>query len=182
MGMRLMKVSARGFNGIKEFEGFEPGAYPDLASQLGQALKAKGLLMRQYRQLAGWEKLDGKPWSIGYGWTGLVFGKPIVPGMIINQQQASDLLAERLPWYEDGVSQMLKVKVTQGQFDALVSFAWNFGVNRLKQSRLMLYVNAGAFGAAAGQFPLWVKSAGVTEPGLVRRRKMEQGWFVGEDA
>ena len=175
-----MKVSARGFNGIKEFEGFEPGAYPDLASKLGQALKAKGLLMRQYRQLPGWEKLDGKPWSIGYGWTGLVDGKAIEPGMTITAAKADELLRTKLPAYEEGVRQLLKVKVTQGQFDALVSFAWNFGVNRLKQSRLMLYVNAGAFGAAAGQFPLWVKSAGVTEPGLVKRRALEQSWFIGE--
>lgn len=175
-----MKLSDRGFNGIKGFEGLELGAYPDLASLLGQALKKHGLRMRDYRKLAGWEKLNGGPWSIGYGWTGLVDGKAIEPGMTITAAKADELLRTKVPAYEQGVASLLTVKVTQGQFDALVSFAWNFGVNRLKQSRLMMYLNSGCYGAAAGQFPLWVKAAGVTEPGLVKRRALEQSWFIEE--
>lgn len=173
-----MKMSARGINGLKGFEGVLLSAYPDPASPLGKALTAHKLKMNQYRSLVNWKSLDGKPWTIGAGWTGKVNGQDIVPGMTISQQTADELLAAGLVKYEQGVESLVKVPMTQGMFDALVSFAWNLGLTNLKQSRLLRYLNAGNKNAAALEFTSWVKAGGRVMEGLVTRRKVEQSWFL----
>lgn len=173
-----MKMSDRGIAGLEEFEGVELEAYPDPASPLGLACTKKGIAMRDYHRIADWAVLKGNPWTIGAGWTGKVDGAAITPGMVISRAKADALLASNVTTYEEGVKQLVKVPLTQGQFDALVSFAWNLGLTNLKQSRLLKYLNAGAYGAAAGQFSLWVKAGGKVLPGLVSRRKAEQTWFA----
>lgn len=175
-----MKMSARGITGLEEFEGVELEAYPDPASPLGRACTAAKLKVCQYRKLANWKNLNGSPWTIGAGWTGPVDGAAIVPGMVITRARADALLATELKKYEEGVTALVKVPLTQGQFDALVSFSWNLGLQNLKTSRLLRYLNAGAYGAAAGQFMLWVKAGGVVMDGLKKRRRIEQSWFIEE--
>ena len=70
--------------------------------------------------------------------------------------------------------------LTQGQFDALVSFSFNLGVKRLQSSTLLRVLNQRQYLAAAGQFGAWVKDGGVTLPGLVARRAAERALFEGE--
>lgn len=173
-----MKTSARGIKGIETFEGVILSAYPDPASPLGKALTANKLTMPKYRSLINWQSLKGDPWTIGAGWTGLVNGQKIEPGMAISQQTADDLLASELVKFEKEVLAMVKVPMTQGMFDALVSFAWNLGSNNLKQSRLLKYLNNGNKGLAAAEFLNWTKAGGKVMNGLVSRRKTEQSWFL----
>jgi lysozyme len=118
----------------------------------------------------------GKP-TIGYGHV-------VLPGENFNQpmteQEANDLLMEDLNKFSVQVERLLKVNVSQDQFDALVSLAFNTGVGKASgingdfaDSILMAYVNYGKFQLAAAEFSKWVYNVGKVLPCLVRRRKAE---------
>lgn len=127
---------------------------------------------------------DGRPWTIGWGDT----GPDVVPGLVITQLEADIRFAKRLASeFEPGVTALLKVPVTQGQFDALVCLAYNIGLDidadtlaeGLGDSTLLRHVNAGDFKAAERQFPLWNKNDGKVMLGLTRRRAAELALFRG---
>lgn len=111
--------------------------------------------------------------TIGYGST----GPHVKEGMVITERDAEDLLRSDLRRFEDGVSR-LAPKCTQGQFDAMTSFAFNLGVGALKQSTLLKKHNAGDHAGAAEEFKRWVKAGGVTLKGLVRRRAAEKQLYL----
>ena len=67
--------------------------------------------------------------------------------------------------------------LTQHQFDALVSFAYNVGVNALRTSTLRRKLNAGLYDEAADQFLRWNRGGGRVLAGLTRRRKAERLLF-----
>ena len=73
----------------------------------------------------------GKP-TIGYGHT----GPDVVFGITITEADADKLLREDLHFSEKGVQTYTHVPLTQGQFDALVSFTYNLGVGALRDSTL----------------------------------------------
>ncbi|KMK13555.1 muraminidase [Pluralibacter gergoviae] len=148
-----MNISQSGIELIKRFEGCSLTAYPDPGT-------------------------GGAPWTIGYGWTGNVDGKSIRPGMKIDQSTADRLLRTGIVSYDQAVNKMLKVKVTQNQYDALVSLAYNIGTRSLSTSTLMKKLNAGDCSGAADEFLRWNKSGGKVMPGLTNRRKAEQEVFL----
>jgi lysozyme len=69
-------------------------------------------------------------------------------------------------------------KLTQGMFDALVSFTYNLGVGNLRKSTLLRKLNEGDIRGAAAQFMSWTHAAGKQMPGLVRRRAAEESLFL----
>jgi lysozyme len=77
------------------------------------------------------------------------------------------------------VKAVVHVPLTQGQFDALVSFSYNCGLGNLKSSTLLKMVNASDFADAAGQFQRWDRCNGQPLPGLLRRREAEAQLFAG---
>jgi lysozyme len=95
----------------------------------------------------------------------------------LTQPEAMRLLAEDLGDYETGVEHAVTRRMTQGQFDALVSFAYNVGVGAVRSSTLVRRLNAGDAAGAANEFMRWTKSAGRVLPGLVRRRNAERELF-----
>lgn len=111
--------------------------------------------------------------TIGWGHTGSVW-----IGMVITQEQADALLSADLQRFEKGVSALLKVPVTQGQFDALVSFAFNCGLGNLGSSTLLRKLNAGDAKGASAEFPRWNKAGGAVLRGLTLRREEEQKLFL----
>jgi len=117
-------------------------------------------------------------WTIGYGWTQPVDGKPIRAGMTIKQETAERLLKTGLVSYESDVSRLVKVGVTQGQFDALVSFTYNLGARSLSTSTLLRKLNAGDYAGAADEFLRWNKAGGKVLNGLTRRREAERALFL----
>lgn len=119
----------------------------------------------------------GEPWTIGYGHT----GPDVTPGLSINIDQADAMLVKDLATAEAAVNANLRVPVTQHQFDALVDFTFNVGVGNLLSSHLLRYVNASDYAAADLEFAKWVKAAGKTFPGLVKRRELESRWFATDD-
>jgi lysozyme len=112
-------------------------------------------------------------WTIGWGHTGNV-----KKGQKISQAEADALFDKDIKRYVDGVNEIVKVEVNQNQFDALVSFAYNCGVDALKKSTLAKFVNAKQFSKAAAEFDRWNKGNGKVLPGLVRRRDEEQALFL----
>ncbi|VVT49241.1 Phage-related lysozyme (muraminidase) [Kosakonia radicincitans] len=144
-----MEISNKGIALIKQFEGLRLDAYQDSVGV----------------------------WTIGYGWTQPVDGKPITKGMVIKPETAERLLKTGLVSYESDVSKLIKVKLTQGQFDALVSFAYNLGMRSLSTSTLLRKLNAGDYRGAADEFPRWNKAGGKVLDGLTRRREAEKALF-----
>ena len=108
--------------------------------------------------------------TIGYGHT----GKDVRMGMTISQAQAGELLRKDLEVFERGVENVAPATLTQHQFDALVSFAFNLGTNALRTSTLLRKVKQNASDPTIrGEFGKWVNARGKRLPGLVARRKDE---------
>lgn len=170
-----MQISQNGIAVAQHFEDCELEAYPDPASVLGKACTARKLQMRDYRKVPGWQNMSGAPWTIGWGHT----GPEVKPGLRWTQRQADDQFRADLHKFETGVSALVRVPLTQGQFDALVSFSYNLGIGNLQQSTLLAMVNARNFDGAAEQFKRWNKAGGKVLRGLVRRRAAEQCLFIG---
>ena len=145
-----MQTSDKGIALIKQFEGCKLTAYQDSVGV----------------------------WTIGYGWTQPVDGKPIRAGMTIKLEAVERLLKTGLVSYENDVSRLVKVDLTQRQFDALVSFTYNLGARSLSTSTLLRKLNAGDYAGAADEFLRWNKAGGKVLNGLTRRREAERALFL----
>ena len=75
--------------------------------------------------------------------------------------------------YEDGVNRLVKVELTQGQFDCLTDFCYNAGINALANSTLLKLLNDGNYESAGLELAKWVRGGGKVLPGLVKRRNAE---------
>jgi lysozyme len=114
-------------------------------------------------------------WTIGYGHT----GPNVHRGLTITQKQAEDILAQDVHRFELGVINNVKVTLNQNEFDALVSFSFNVGVNALKNSTLLRLLNNGADrSVVAAEFLRWNKGDGKVLEGLTRRRQAEKALFL----
>ena len=135
----------------------------------------EGLRLRAYRDPVG-------IWTIGYGHTGPVHGAKVKAGMAISADTAEALLRADAQAVGDAIMAATRQPLTDGQYAALVSFAFNLGWNALRGSTLWRLVQAGDFRAAGAQFGRWVKAGKPPRvlPGLVTRRAAERAWF--EDA
>jgi len=148
-----MKMSAAGLDTVKEFEGLRLKAY----------------------------KCPAAVWTIGYGHTSAA-GSPIVTSDLeITRDAAEEILKRDMVQYEEGVRKYVKVDLSQGQFDALVDFAYNAGVGALAKSTLLKKVNAEKFDEVPAEFMKWTKGGGKELPGLVRRRRAEVKLWRGLD-
>lgn len=119
-----------------------------------------------------------KKWTIGWGDT----GPGVVKGLKITQAEADQRFANRLDReFEPGVNRAIS-GLTQREFDALVSFSYNLGVQALTDSTLLRMLKAGDRKGAADQFLRWDKESGKRSLGLYRRRVSERALFLGSDA
>ena len=146
-----MKISNRGLELIKDFEGFSSSAYLDVVNIP----------------------------TIGYGNTFYANGTKVKLGEQISKTDALKLLeviANRD--FADKIFPSIKVKVTQNQFDAIVSLAYNIGPGAFLKSTLLKKVNAGDFTGAGEQFLRWNKANGKEVLGLTRRREREKQLFL----
>lgn len=113
--------------------------------------------------------------TIGWGHT----GPEVVEGLVWTQSQADSQLVMDLQRAENMVNQCVTVDLTQGQFDALVDFAFNLGCNAEKGSTLLKLVNENDMADAANEFEKWDHASGVVVAGLLRRRLAEKQEFLG---
>lgn len=114
--------------------------------------------------------------TIGYGHT---LGVKL--GQTITQEQAEKLLKIDLQVHEQNVNSLVKVPLTQNQFDALVSFEYNVGRGNLQTSTLLRRVNEKRFNECPAEFKKWVYGAGKKLlQGLVNRRNAEALLFASK--
>ena len=125
--------------------------------------KAEGFRSRTYLDVAGRA-------TIGYGH--LLGAHEAFPGEI-TAAQAEALLAADVSQAEQSVARLVKVPLTQGQFDALVDFTFNLGAERLRSSTLLAKLNAGSYDTAAEELLRWDHAGAVEVAGLKLRREAE---------
>ena len=141
-----MKMSAKGYEILRHFEGLELEAYKCPA---------------------------GIP-TIGYGSTFYEDGKPVKMGDKITRERAEQLLPNIVRKFEQAVERFLKIPVLQHEFDACVLLAYNIGIGNFEKSTLLRNINQGKPKAdVVAQFHVWNKAGGKVLPGLVRRRASE---------
>ena len=125
----------------------------------------EGLRLTAYRDAAG-------VLTIGYGHT-----QGVREGDRISEYWANELLAEDVARVAVAVKE-LKVARTEGQLDALVSLAFNIGIEALKRSTLLKVIRSGGSNAdIKREFRRWVYCKGKKLPGLVKRREWEAKRF-----
>lgn len=94
-------------------------------------------------------------------------------------EEIDAFLVEELESTGRGVARLCPAAVDdQGQFDALVSFAFNCGLGALQRSSLRAAFNRGEIDVAADAFLKYTKAAGRELPGLVKRRHSERALFL----
>ena len=98
----------------------------------------------------------------------------------ITQAEATELLRKDVRIAERAVLRLISVPLTDGQFDALVSFTFNLGAGALQRSTLRRKVNLGEHESVPAELMKWVWAAGKRLPGLVRRRQAEGAAYVSE--
>lgn len=147
-----MKISDNGINLIKSFEGLELTAYLDVV---------------------------GIP-TIGFGHTKTVTKADVQNKKTINQNQAVLLLLQDLATYEQAVNKLVKVPLTQNQYDALVSLVYNIGETNFKKSSLLVALNNNNYNLAADKFLQWNKGGRPLRAikGLTIRRNKERDLFL----
>jgi lysozyme len=115
-------------------------------------------------------------WTIGYGHT-----KDVHKGMEITQVDANGLFDQDVEDYTEAVRNSVNLSVTtQAQFDAMVSLAFNIGVDNFESSSVLRFHNAGEHFAVCGAFLMWNISNGERRRGLIRRRCAEARLYCGD--
>lgn len=98
----------------------------------------------------------------------------------IDQARADALFTATLKQYVDGINAVVHVPLTQSQFDALVSLAYNCGVHAVATYHGMMdKLNKRDYAGAADLFPAFDIAGGKHDPGLHARRLREQKVFNG---
>lgn len=148
--MAQRKISQSGISLIKSFEGCKLTAYKPVSTE-------------QY-------------WTIGWGH----YGEDVKQGQKITQAQADAMLVSDLAKYEAYVNNKAYVplmdKLTQNQFDALVSFTYNCGAGNLKT-----LCNGRTLSEIGASITKYNKAGGNVLSGLVRRRQAELNLFNKPD-
>jgi lysozyme len=133
--------------------------------------KFESTRFQAYRDSAG-------VWTIGIGHT----GPEVVEGLVWTQAQVDAAFLADLDRFEAAVSRAVKVPVTQGEYDAMVSLAFNIGGGAFSQSTLVRLLNAGDREGASAQFDVFNKvtlpsGEKVVAGGLKTRRRTERQMF-----
>lgn len=143
-----MQISTNGIALVKKFEGFYSKPY----------------------------LCPAKVPTIGYGFTYYPdTGKKVtLKDAPMTKEQADKLLPKVLKTYENEVLKLVKVKLTQNQYDALVSFTFNLGASNLSKSTLLKKINKNPNDVSIRvEFAKWRIADGKVSKGLENRRKAE---------
>lgn len=147
----MRHITQEGLDLIKRFEGFSPIIY---ICPAGYPTIGYGHLVRDHEQ---------DRYQQG-----------------ITEQEAEDLLRRDVQGAERAVLRLIDVPLTDGQYDALVSFTFNLGAGALQRSTLRRKVNREAHAEVPAQLMRWVWAGGRRLRGLVRRRSAEAKLYRDE--
>lgn len=155
-----MQASSQCYDFIRKCEGFSAHAYDD----------------------------GGGVWTVGFGTIRWDLKTPVKHGDTITQEEAQRQLEIEVHRVEDAINSSVKVDLTSGEFDALVSLFYNIGIGWCngqdhEQSTLVKILNQGKYDAVPAQFLRFERDIhGKYVEGLAKRRRWEsQMWLAGED-
>ena len=147
----MRSATQAGLDLIKRFEGFGPTIY---VCPGGYETIGYGHVVRDWER-EEWER-----------------SQPIDEGI------GEELLSIDVMMAEAAVLRLIRVPLTDGQFDALTSFTFNLGPGALQRSTLRGKVNREEHGAVPAEFRRWVWAGGRKLKGLMRRREAESALYV----
>lgn len=149
--MKITKLSQKGVDLIKQFEGLKLKPYLCPASIP----------------------------TLGFGNTYYPDGTKVkLTDPAITKEKAEELLKFLLVTYEKAVDTFCRDDISQSQFDALASFCYNVGTGNLQKSTLIKKVNANPLDPTIrAEFMKWNKAAGKVLLGLTRRRTAEANLY-----
>lgn len=186
----MRRVTQAGLDLIKESEGYRRFAYPDIASPLYLAAPNKVWGFESAIEIMqDTPKLDGSPWTVGYGATTHLDGRLVEPGDEMTEWEAEERLRAHVTEFAMLLEQALDVWINDEMFDALVSLLYNVGpgaegvrdgiitLRSGEPSTLLRKLNAHDYLGAAEEFDRWNKAGGRKNNGLVIRRDKEQALF-----
>lgn len=129
------------------------------------------------------EGFSARPYLCPAGITTIGFGHAIQQGEAfppegIGWEVAMGLLRQDAAIAAQAVLRLIQVPLTDGQFDALVSFTFNLGSAALQRSTLRRKINRGDYGEAPPEFRKWIWAGGQKSKGLLRRREAEISLFL----
>lgn len=150
-----MKTSTNGLQLLKQWEGVVLHVYRDAA---GLDTIGVGHLLTATEKKTGYINIAGNRVEYAHG---------------ITEAQALDLLAQDVAPAENAVNTAVTVQLTQNQFDALVSFAFNVGCGGFRSSTALKMVNAGRMDEVPEWLAKWNKAGGKVCDGLIVRRRNE---------
>jgi lysozyme len=128
--------------------------------------ETEGLRLEAYRGPRGY-------WYIGYGRQA-----GVTEGMTITEEEAEQYLRDDLSVFEENVSQLIRVGVTDNEFSALVCLSYNIGSGNFSQSTVLRKVNEQQWEEAADAILMWNKVNGQVNSHLVSRREKERELFL----
>ncbi len=137
-----------------------------------------------YDLIKPWEAEGGVPrfaayqddkgiWTIAWGHT-----RGVYPGMVCTLADAEQWIHEDVGEAAKSVNELVKTPLTQNQFDALVSWTFAFGHNRLAMSDMLDFLNKGQYVDACAELVRWRHEGQVSVKGLLRRRFCEGLLFL----
>jgi lysozyme len=143
-------------------------------SQAGLTLlkRSEGFRSKTYLDVAGFP-------TIGYGHK-IVAPESYPQG--ITEAYACKLLSADVYCAEKSVARLVKVPLSQGQFDALVDFTFNLGAGRLASSTLLAQLNAANYDVAAHELLKWDHAGHKELAALKARREAEYKLWTGKEA
>ena len=162
-----MRASPLGIRLITEFEGFPNGGRP-YNDPTGVATVGYGHVIARRRVTTA----DQRAKWMSHQYT---------PG-VLTPTEAEDLLRRDLASCEAAISDLVRVPVTQGQFDAIASFVFNVGTGNFAISAVLARLNAGDYQGAADAFLTWNQAGSPPVPlaGLTCRRERERDRFLAD--
>jgi lysozyme len=131
-----------------------------------QLIRREGFRTKAYKDSVG-------VWTIGVGHTSAAGEPHVTPGLVITKAEVDEILSRDLGQYEEAVRSAVRVPLSQGQFDALVSFCFNVGVGGFRKSTVVKRLNAGNYKGAADALLMWNKP-----PEIMGRRRSERTQFL----
>ena len=149
----MHQISPEGIAFLKEKEGFRSDAYYDVAGVL----------------------------TIGYGhsiYAPSIEEYPIHEGQHITEEEGEKILRADLKPTEAAVNSAVTREITQGQYDALVSFTFNLGAGTFKSSDVLEFTNQGNYQAATDALLQYVYAGGRLIDGLRKRREEERAMYL----
>lgn len=147
IAIAALALSAAGFGAIVGYEGWSDKATPPVKGDVP---------------------------TYGFGTTTRPDGSPLQGGERITPPQAVKRAIADVAKYEGAIKQCVKVPLTQNEYDAFVSLAYNIGPAAFCGSTLVKKLNAGDYSGACQEILKWDKFKGKPLPGLTKRRQQER--------